>query len=156
MALLRACHDKVRQFTTLLLRLRDHLREHGADPSAREAATAIRRYFTLAAPLHHQDEDDDLYPALLKLGDAQLASDIATLTAEHASLHALWLTVECWLAEVQVGQVPDVQASEIALFAQRYPAHAAAEETLVYPAADRLDLPTRQALAQAMSRRRST
>ena len=40
--LLKACHDKVRRFSALVPRLRDHLARHGPDAQAQEAAGLYR------------------------------------------------------------------------------------------------------------------
>ncbi|MEY2843220.1 MAG: hypothetical protein RI920_1257, partial [Pseudomonadota bacterium] len=155
MALLQACHNKVRHFTTLIQRLRTHVATHGADAQARDAAVAVRRYFTLAAPLHHDDEDVDLYPALMALGDAALNARIGALSAEHAQLSGLWQGIRPWLDALAQGQMPSGPPPDVDAFALRYRAHAQAEEDEVYPHADRLDAATRLHLAAAMSARRS-
>ncbi len=155
MALLQACHDKVRHFSTLIQRLRTHVDTHGADAQARDAAVAVRRYFTLTAPLHHEDEDVDLYPALRALGDAALVAHIDALSAEHAPLSDLWRGVQPWLDALAQGQLPAGPAPDVDAFAQRHRAHAQAEERDLYPHADRLDAATRLRLAAAMSARRA-
>ena len=96
MDLLLACHGKVRHFCQLLERLSRHVLQHGSDDQARDAAIAIGRYFTIAAPLHHEDEDLDLYPALAQM-DASLADVAQALSQEHAALNAQWAQVSAWL-----------------------------------------------------------
>jgi hemerythrin-like domain-containing protein len=155
MALLRACHDKVRHFTTLIQRLRTHVDTHGADAQARDAAVAVRRYFTLAAPLHHDDEDVDLYPALKTLGDAALNARVDALSAEHAQLSGLWQALRPWLDALALEQMPAGALPDVDAFALRYRAHAQAEEDELYPYAARLNAATRLRLAAAMSARRS-
>lgn len=56
-AMLEACHDRVQRMCTLLERLTEHAGLHGADTQARQAATDVMRYFDLAGPHHHQDEE---------------------------------------------------------------------------------------------------
>ena len=65
--MLDACHDRVRRSLDLLRRLRDYLRGHGhgCDDSARQAARDVLRYFDIAAPLHHEDEELHVFPPLL-------------------------------------------------------------------------------------------
>lgn len=155
MALLHACHDKVRHFCDLLGRLTTHIQKEGCDEQAREAAAAIRRYFEVAAPLHHLDEDTDLYPALIQL-DPGLADAAAELSGEHALLDALWTSVRAWLIQVQTGGVPRGSPPPDCLshFALRYRQHADAEERMLYPHAARLSAATRHQLASAMVLRR--
>jgi hemerythrin-like domain-containing protein len=155
MALLRACHDKVRHFTGLAQRLHTHVRQHGADKQARDAAQAVLRYFQVAAPLHHADEALNLFPALHQLGDAELTRHAHRLEAEHAELDALWAPLSVALSQVAQGQPWPDTGPDATPFAERYLAHAQAEETLLYPHAARLPADTLRQLAEAMVARRS-
>src|SRR5665647_521132 len=55
--MLEACHERVNRMLALLVRLREYLPGHGTDDNARQAARDVMRYFDLAAPHHHQDEE---------------------------------------------------------------------------------------------------
>lgn len=70
--MLDACHERVGRMLALLQRLREHLEGGRADEPARQAARDVMRYFDLAAPHHHQDEETHVFPALLASGDAAL------------------------------------------------------------------------------------
>ena len=151
--LLTACHDKVRRFAALALRLASHLAERGADQEAAQAAANVLRYFEVAAPLHHADEELDLFVALRALADPQLDAVMAELELEHQSLAALWAQVRPWLAAIVAGQAlppPDALAD----FARCYPQHAAREEAEVYPAASRLAPAVLQGIGRVMQQRR--
>jgi hypothetical protein len=52
-----------------------HVRDHGHDAASRSAACDVLRYFDLAAPHHHLDEERHVLPPLL---------------AEHRRMEALW------------------------------------------------------------------
>ena len=60
--MLAACHDRVVRMLALQARLRQHLQDKGCDEPARQAARDVMRYFDLAAPLHHQDEELHVFP----------------------------------------------------------------------------------------------
>lgn len=152
--LLRACHDKVRRFAGLALRLRDHLAAKGADDQAQEAAKSILRYFDMAAPLHHEDEDLDLFPALRALGDAVLTASIDELEAEHDSLGHLWRALRPWLTATATGQACETPV-EVDEFATAYPRHAGREEAEIYPAAAGLSASQLRQISDAMVRRRT-
>ena len=152
--LLQACHDKVRRFAGLTVRLRAHLADRGADDQAQEAAKSILRYFDVAAPLHHEDEDMDLFPALRALGQTDLNARIDELQAQHDSLGRLWQALRPWLMAVSAGQTHEIPA-EADDFAMAYPAHAAREESEIYPAASQLSAATVQRISEAMVRRRT-
>lgn len=151
--LLTACHDKVRRFATLCGRLARHTAEHGADDQARTAAAGILRYFNIAAPLHHADEEHDLFPALRALQDDGLTTVMQALEQDHAALDMLWEQARPWLEAVQHGQASPAPPA-LALFATRYMEHIAREEREVFPSAARLAPPTLQAIGQNMARRR--
>lgn len=151
--MLHACHDKVRHFAKLSVRIADHVNLHGADQQAQDAAKAVMRYFDLAAPLHHADEDEDLYPALLALNDAALNEHIQRLTAEHTDLARLWHAVRHWLTDIAAGSAAQPPA-ELPEFAEQYPRHARDEETLVYPHARYLSGYQLNLLGQSMTQRR--
>jgi hemerythrin-like domain-containing protein len=152
--LLLACHDKVRRFTTLALKVRAHMATAGADAQARDAAQSVLRYFDVAAPLHHADEDEDLYPALRALGDEQLNADLTALSSEHATLGALWQAVRVWLLagiEGEARPAPDA----LDTFVQAYTHHAQREEEALYPHAKKLTAAQTAAICAAMVKRRS-
>ncbi|MBU0915593.1 hemerythrin domain-containing protein [Aquabacterium parvum] len=154
MALLRACHEKVVRFTTLAQRLQAHVGQQGVDEQAREAAQAVLRYFTLAAPLHHADEDDNLFVALRGLNRSTLTARIDALQAEHDALGQRWTEVQPWLEAVAAGHSPGGVEPDVDGFAKSYRKHAQAEETEVYPHAAELSEATLRALADAMVARR--
>lgn len=156
--MLEACHGRVRAFTETLRKLVPHLAQHGADAEAAQAATNILRYFDLAAPKHHQDEEVDLFPMLLAAApdDVELSSAIARLRAEHLQMADLWLQVRELLLLVSEGRMADLARDRLAeRFADFYQQHAAAEEAGVFAAAQRLLNPAQLAqLGLSMAARR--
>ena len=78
--MLEACHQRVHRMLGLMQRLAAHLGEKGADASAQQAARDVMRYFDLAAPAHHEDEERHVLPLLRRLGQSALAD---RLHADH-------------------------------------------------------------------------
>lgn len=156
--LLLACHGKVRRFAALALRLRDHLAttgpDTGPDAQAREAAQAILRYFNIAAPLHHDDEELDLFPALRRLGQPDLNAGMDALEAEHAELATLWASLGPWLNAIAEGHAHATPES-VDAFAARYVAHAQREEDEIYPGAVHLTPDQVGRISAAMVQRRT-
>lgn len=152
--LLLACHEKVRRFTMLAERLRAHLAQAGADAQAQDAARSVLRYFDVAAPLHHADEDEDLYPALRTLARPGLDDALTAISAEHVVLNRAWSAVRPWLQACAEGQAlsPPV---ELTLFVDTYRRHAQREEAELYPHAQALTPTQTAAICAAMVRRRS-
>lgn len=78
-AMLEACHERVQRTLALLQRLRAHVLEHGADVPAQQAARDVLRYFDIAAPLHHEDEELHVFPLLLAQGSPDVAALVRRL-----------------------------------------------------------------------------
>ena len=155
-SLLLACHERVRHYLGLLQKLSAHLPVNGSDAQARDAAKAILRYFDVAAPLHHQDEDDDLFPLLQQRGDPQLQTTILTLQNEHPHLHAQWAATRSLLLAIAAGEAVLLDQARVDAFAQQYVTHAGREENEVYPqAAHLLSEAEREAMGRNMAARRS-
>src|ERR1041384_3845494 len=116
--LLAACHLHLRAHCTALRRLVTRLRQHGADAQAREGAGAVMRIFDIAAPLHHADEESDLFPALLESmagSDAVCLRDLTTaLSAEHCELQRRWHSLRRALEQVGSGDASALSADEVA------------------------------------------
>lgn len=159
--ILNACHDKVRHFASLTIRLRDYLQKVGMDATATEAATRVRRYFNVAAVLHHQDEEQDLFPALLMLPEGLLSSSvrdaltqsIQSLGREHETLGEAWSQIDRWLERIEAGESAPEPAC-VDLFAHAYTHHADREENEIYPFAKYLNEQERQRIGQNMVNRR--
>ena len=142
LAMLADCHRRVERQCATLERLGPHLAAHGADGPAREAALAVLRYFDTAAPNHHADEEDDLFPALI---EAMAGSDavcireiIAALTADHRELERRWAVLRRVLATVAAGQPATLNDDAVQAFAALYARHIAREEGELLPMAKRL------------------
>jgi pyridoxamine 5'-phosphate oxidase len=157
-AVLKHCHDKIRQQLATLQKLPAHLAAHGADQQAHDAAKSVLGYFTRSAPLHHADEEDDLLPALRACahgGDAtDLAQTEARILAEHRQMEALWRRLEPQLHAIMQGSAL-LSAGDAAQFAQLYTEHMTLEESRIAPMALRLLSPAQLAgLGHAMQKRR--
>jgi len=155
-AMLHACHERVERSLALLERLRLHVARHGADAQARDAARDVRRYFELAAPLHHEDEERHVLPVLRAQGDAALAD---RLLAEHAAMAAAWSAVRPALVAVEQGDadlaLQPATALACARFAGLYAAHIALEEGSAFGTAEAaLDAEAQAAMGREMAARR--
>ena len=152
--MLAACHERVERMLALLARLQQHLPVHGRDDPARQAARDVMRYFDLAAPLHHQDEELHVFPPLLAGPDAGLRSLVERLVQDHRAMELAWPGARRVLHEIAEGPAAGwtaltaAQTAALDRFAGLYERHLADEERLAYPAAQALL--TAQAL-QAMS-----
>lgn len=154
--MLEACHERIHRMLALLARLREHLRTHGLDQQAQQAARDVMRYFDQAAPQHHLDEERHVFPPLAAGADAPLAALVRRLQQEHREMESRWPAARAALARVQGGEAfaaGDEQALDA--FAALYDAHLRAEEDSAYPAARHgLDAAALAAMSEDMMRRR--
>ncbi|MBI3284240.1 MAG: hemerythrin domain-containing protein [Burkholderiales bacterium] len=159
LAVLKHCHDRIRKQLATLDKLVQHLPGHGADQNARQAAQAVLRYFTLAAPLHHEDEELDLLPTLQACAsgeDAFLLSELLPIILrQHEEMATQWQNLERQLQAIADGSAAGLNAADIARFAALYAEHMQIEETQIAPMAQRLfSAQQMQALGAAMQARR--
>lgn len=156
--MLQACHERVQRSLRLLARLVSHLREQGCDAAARDAAADVLRYFDLAAPHHHEDEERHVFPPLLASGDAALVETVRRLQAEHAEMTRAWAAARPALQALATGARSSLDAEEesrLAYLGGLYAQHILTEETLAYPAAHRgLGAADLQRMGREMARRR--
>ncbi|RMG31371.1 MAG: hemerythrin domain-containing protein [Gammaproteobacteria bacterium] len=148
LGLLRACHTKMLQHAALLQRL------VGLDPNGRDFATLRERacrYFDHSAPLHHEDEERDLFPALLRR-NASLATTVRRLQAQHPELERRWQAIR---AALHALPPPQDLSARIEAFVRLLRDHLALEETdLLAPAETLLDAGDLERLGRAMAARR--
>jgi hemerythrin-like domain-containing protein len=157
--MLAACHLRVQSQNQTLLRLVPHLAAHGADRQAREAAVAVMRYFDTAAQHHHEDEELELFPALLESmagSDAVCLRELTdALVADHRALEQRWHRLRRMLEQVAAGAASTLAADEVQGFAGLYEQHIAREEAELLPMAARLlDDATLDRIGLAMRARR--
>lgn len=140
--MLAACHGRIRNQCSTLLRLRSHVAAQGADAAASRAARGVIRYFDTSARHHHEDEERDLFPALLESmpgSDPVCIRELTdSLADDHRELERLWRTVRAWLVAVEGGGAASPAAPEIDSFVALYERHAAREEEELFPMAARL------------------
>jgi hemerythrin-like domain-containing protein len=87
-ALLRACHRKMLAQCDLLDALVAQAQTGDLDDAARKAAQDITRYFSSSAPLHHRDEEEDLFPRINRQS-LRIAELVHKLKREHQELDTL-------------------------------------------------------------------
>jgi hemerythrin-like domain-containing protein len=154
--MLDACHDRVERMLALLGKLRAHLLEKGCDADAQQAARDVIRYFDIAGPAHHADEEKHVFPTLLAAG--RLVVEVQRLQRDHVEFEAAWSRVRPALARVVDGAWVGMSMHEeaaLSSFASIYERHLPLEENLVFPAARELMDQERLALmGREMAQRR--
>lgn len=159
--MLATCHDRVERMLALQKKLQQHLLAKGCDEPARQAARDVMRYFDLAAPLHHQDEELHVFPPLLAGPDAALRELVQRLMQDHRQMDAAWVDARCTLQAVAdsldaacLTLTPD-QTAALEQFAALYRQHLDDENGIAYPAAEASLSPAAlEAMSEDMMRRR--
>ena len=159
--MLEACHDRVRRSLALLDRLIGHISAHGHDAQSRSAAADVLRYFDLAAPQHHLDEERHVFPMLDLSSDPALQTLVNGLRSDHARMEVLWAhlgaALSVWALPIASGDVGMELREHAREFAQLYGAHLRAEESIVFPAArSRMDAARVARMSADMQRRRQS
>jgi len=139
--MLAGCHERVQRTLDLLDRLVAHVQQHGIDAPAQSAACDVLRYFDIAAPQHHLDEERHLVPLLQASDDARLHAAAERLLAEHRLIEQSWATLRPLLQALQAGDATqgmatlDALATEAQHFIDLHGPHMLLEDGLAFPQA---------------------
>ena len=157
--MLLACHQRIRHFTEIAVRIAE---AHDATgPEIANAAEAVHRYFSIALPLHEADENDSVYPRLRRnLIDVKERESLDVMVQQHGPIdEVIARLVPRW---EQLSQSParlSTHAAELRSDASRlqelWREHLALEEQVVFPLIrTRLTRADLEAIHAEMKRRR--
>ena len=96
--LILACHQRMLGHCELLERLAEHLKHSGADADAVKAAHKAHQYFSTAAQMHHDDEEQDIFPCVVS-SSTDMADLVHRLRQDHDKIDAAWNDLGPMLAE---------------------------------------------------------
>ncbi len=163
MGLLADCHRRIERFLETLRRVAGDGRGGALDDDHRRALEAALEYFREAAPKHHADEEEDLFPMLRAIGRPRVTDVLARierLEGEHKVAAARHREVdeigERWLRENHLSDRDAARLDELlASLDDLYRGHIAMEEREVFPvAASELPEDARQSIGRRMAARR--
>lgn len=154
--MLSACHDRVRRSLGLLQRLVDHLAVHSVDRQAQDAAADVLRYFSVAAPHHHEDEERHVIPLLAASPDPGLREAAQRMLRDHGLIRQRWSELAPLLQAVAAGaEAPQALAEAAQAFVEVHRGHLELEDTVAFPqAAERTRDEALAAMGQEMAARR--
>jgi hemerythrin-like domain-containing protein len=153
--MLAACHDRIEDRCDLLHRMVEHLAESGCDSQARQAATSVLRYFDTAGEHHHEDEERNLFPALLAADPQTAAALVQRLREDHVEMRKSWQALRRTLVELEAGVAATLQVQDVERFTGLYRGHIQCEEAQLLPLAQRVLGPeVLAAIGVAMAQRR--
>ena len=139
--MLEACHDRIERMLRLIIRLQEHLQTQGLDDQVRQAARDVMRYFDLAAPLHHEDEERHVFPPLMWGADAAVKALVLRMIQDHRQMEIAWKGARAVLLALADHDESPCDAltvwQKVALndFARLYRQHLDDENQVIYPAA---------------------
>jgi hypothetical protein len=157
--LLLACHTRIRHFSALAARVSCATDAHTTQVA--EAAAGVHRYFTVAMPLHVEDEDRYLIPLLAPVADPSLLDALHTIERQHREIDALLAELlprfQALTADpTTLSRLFPAGAGDVDGFAALIEEHLGIEETTVFPAArGLLDAAALDGLAKEIRARRS-
>lgn len=133
--MLRACHGKILRQCDTLQKLATHLVSHGCDKDAQQAAAGILRYFDTAGQFHHQDEEENLFPALRASAELPL---LDKLLSEHEMMQTAWQALRPVLMQLTEGNNTTLDETLTQPFIAAYTNHIKLENTELLPLAARM------------------
>ena len=110
---------------------------------AQRIADDIVRFFRTAAFEHHQEEEHELFPAVLASAEAGEERDhvralVLALTHEHRALEKQWTALEPQLKKLAKGQPAVIDPEAILQLVDQYKAHARLEELEFLPMSEKI------------------
>lgn len=157
--LLTACHRRIERFLKTLRVAGNRAGERDLEKEELEAIGRSLTYFRDAAPKHTEDEEHDLFPALLKK-QSDVVSSVDRLQSDHARANVLHDRVDVlgrqWIEDRRISPAALEEFNDaIAQLEALYTAHIQHEETEVFPrASNTLDDAELEAIGRNMAARR--
>jgi hemerythrin-like domain-containing protein len=156
---LAAVHVRLQQRCALLARFADHVRRHGPEPAVRATALHVMRMFDDECPLHHADEEEDLFPRLRAASPPDKAAEIdallAQLVPQHAQLRELYGALRPQLETVADGRLGVLDRLLVDRLHTLCLQHEETEDVVLLPLARELLAPVAlEAIGRAMAARR--
>lgn len=160
LGVMHAVHLRLQQRTALLVRLAEHVRHHGSDEDARATAGHVMRCFDEDCPMHHEDEQQDLFPLLRAATPAaeraRLEILVAALLAQHEDMRAAYDAVRPQLAAIADGRLGPLDPALVDRLHTLCFEHVELEELELMPfARRRLDAPALERMGRSMAARRN-
>jgi iron-sulfur cluster repair protein YtfE (RIC family) len=146
------CHDRIRRFTALAIRLGDE--QPAPDEQIVEAATQTISYFEKSLPHHSADEEETIGPQLVGVESAldKIASQHLEIEATLRALLPLWKEVVA-APSARQGLLEDLRRHAEKL-QQQFEEHLQLEESIMFPAIEKLSPELQEQLIREMALRR--
>lgn len=135
--LLIGCHDRIRHFTGVAVKLA-HAPGAPRDEIA-QAAAGVHRYYSVSLPLHEADEEETLRPRLDGIGDEKVHHALRAMSEQHLAIDELLERLLPLLVMVRANPeaLPNAGAEMCAItkaLDEMFRAHLQLEEEAIFPA----------------------
>jgi iron-sulfur cluster repair protein YtfE (RIC family) len=136
-ASLLACHQRIRHFTGVAVKL---AHAQGATPEeVVQAASGVHRYYTVSLPLHEADEEETVRPRLDAIGGEKLRHALLAMADQHLAIDELLERLLPLLVMVRNNpQAIHATGSEMCSITKAldeiFNAHLQLEEEVIFPA----------------------
>lgn len=142
LATLCQCHRRVLAYCATLRRLVLYIAERGGSRDAQVVSLGVLRFFDIEVPRHYEDEEIDLYPALIESmagSDAVCLQDLTRGSVrQHRALAGQWSILRSSLEEIASGRDVLLPAGAVEAFAREWYDHIGLEESELLAMASRL------------------
>jgi iron-sulfur cluster repair protein YtfE (RIC family) len=135
--LLVGCHQRIRHFTGVAVRLAHA--QGFAEQEIVQAAAGVHRYYSVSLPLHEADEEQSLQPRLSAAGDDKVRHALLAMSDQHQAIDDLLERLLPLLVMVQSSPAtlhaagPEM-CSITAALDEMFRAHLQLEEEVIFPA----------------------
>ena len=132
------CHQQTLAHLTMLTALAEYFEAAGIDAHTQQQAGTIEAFFSGTSRRHHLEEEQNVFPALLASGNAELVSAVHTLQQDHGWIEENWIELAPQLRAIASGNGwPDAAEFQhgVEVFLALCRSHIFLEETLIYPEA---------------------
>lgn len=135
--MLLACHERIRNFTGIAVRLIDA--EAAGAAAVANAAEAVHRYYSIALPLHEADENDSVYPRLrARLTDEGERASLQSMVDQHGPIDAVVARLlpmwdELKTSPERLSAYSGSMRTDAELLQNLWTEHLALEEKIVFP-----------------------
>lgn len=137
-AALDACHQDIQLHLARLQTLIGQLEQGTTDAHTPQNALEITEFFTTVARKHHADEEEDMFPAMIKKGTPERIAQIRSLIEDHFWIEKYWHDLAPLLNTLSASGRP-ADATELIKVARLFFAlcsrHIEFEESMIYPVA---------------------
>ena len=133
-----SCHRQIQIHLDELSVIAAQISNKSLDPQGIEIVKEIEQFFSGVSREHHSDEEEEIFPRLLKSENLALVATVRSLIQDHFWIEKYWTDLEPQLKAISSGEdwpEPSEFQHSVSVFLELCNHHIEVEETLIYPEA---------------------